>query len=118
MGIMSMYTADSGREVTMAGQPLGDLIVAEPKVETRRPPFFKVVLLNDDYTPMEFVVQVLTDIFHKMQEEAVSIMLEVHNKGAGVCGVFTRDIAETKADIVLSAARSNEYPLQCVVERA
>lgn len=122
MGKMSTYTASSEVRAVSANGPdggqQGDLMLAEPKVETKRPPFFKVVLLNDDFTPMEFVVQVLKDVFHKLHEDAIGIMLEVHNKGAGVCGVFTRDVAETKADVVVSAARRSEYPLQCVVERA
>lgn len=94
-----------------------DLMVAEPKIQVKRPPLFKVVLLNDDFTPMEFVVQVLREVFHKTEEESVSIMLEVHTKGAGICGVYTRDVAETKAEIVLTIARKQEYPLQCLVER-
>lgn len=93
------------------------LMLAEPEVRTKRPPFFKVVLLNDDFTPMDFVVFVLKDIFRKSHEEAVSTMLDVHHKGAGVCGVFTRDVAETKAELVVTLARRNEYPLQCQVEK-
>lgn len=93
------------------------LLLAEPEVKTKRPPFFKVVLLNDDYTPMDFVVFVLKDIFRRSHEEAVGIMLEIHNKGAGVCGVFTRDVAETKAELVITISRRNEYPLQCRVEK-
>lgn len=92
-------------------------MLAEPKVQTKKPPFFKVVLLNDDYTPMEFVVLVLKEVFRKAEEEAVAIMLEVHQKGAGLCGVFTRDVAETKAEAVITIARHHEYPLQCVVEK-
>lgn len=93
------------------------VLVAEPKTKTKRPPFFKVILLNDDYTPMDFVVYVLKDIFRKPHEDAIRIMLEIHQRGAGVCGVFTRDVAETKAEQVVLIARKNEYPLQCVVER-
>ncbi len=95
----------------------GNLLLAEPKVQTKRPPYFKVVLLNDDYTPMDFVVFVLKGIFHRSHEEAVSIMLEIHQKGAGICGVYTRDIAETKAEEVITIARRKEYPLQCLVEK-
>lgn len=102
----------------MADQQGGDLMVAEPKAVTKRPPFFKVVMLNDDFTPMEFVVQLLKDIFRKDHEEAVAVMLEIHQKGAGLCGVFTRDVAETKAEAAVNVARRNEYPLQCLVERA
>src|SRR5271167_4882635 len=67
------------------------LLLAEPEVKTKRPPWFKVVLLNDDYTPMDFVVFLIKDIFHRNHEDAVGIMLEIHQRGAGVCGVFTRD---------------------------
>ena len=95
----------------------GGLLLAEPEVKTKRPPNFKVLLLNDDYTPMDFVTFILKDIFHKNHEEAVSIMLEIHNRGQGVCGVYTRDVAETKAELVITIARRNEYPLQCRVEK-
>src|SRR5580704_7540941 len=87
------------------------LLLAEPEVKTKRPPLFKVVLLNDDYTPMDFVVFIIKDIFHKNHEEAVGIMLEIHNRGEGLCGVFTRDVAETKAELVITLSRRNEYPL-------
>ena len=93
------------------------VLVAEPQTQTKKPPFYKVVLLNDDYTPMDFVVYVLKQIFHKQHEDAVRTMLAVHSKGAGLCGVFTRDVAETKVDQVITAARQNEYPLQCVMEK-
>lgn len=93
------------------------VLVAEPQTKIQKPPFYKVLLLNDDYTPMDFVVEVLKSIFHKQNEEAISIMLMVHHKGAGICGVFTRDVAETKVDQVIHTARQNEYPLQCVMEK-
>lgn len=92
-------------------------MVLEPKIKTARPPFFKVVMLNDDFTPMEFVVEVLKTIFRHPHEDAVGIMVQIHQKGAGICGVFTRDVAETKAEIVIALARQNEYPLQCVIEK-
>jgi ATP-dependent Clp protease adaptor protein ClpS len=94
------------------------LLLVEPKVKTQRPPYFKVVLLNDDYTPMDFVVFLLKDIFHKDHASAINTMLEIHQSGAGVCGVYTRDVAETKADLVLKLASQSEYPLQCKVEKA
>jgi ATP-dependent Clp protease adaptor protein ClpS len=77
-----------------------------------------VLLLNDDFTPMDFVVFLLKDIFHRNHEEAVAIMMEIHNRGMGVCGVYTRDVAETKAELVITLSRRNEYPLQCRVEKA
>ena len=78
---------------------------------------YRVLLLNDDYTPMEFVVLVLEHFFHKSREEATRIMLHVHNYGVGVCGVFTYEVAETKVAPVLDLAQRNEHPLQCTMER-
>ncbi len=95
----------------------GELLIAPAETKPKRPPFYKVVLLNDDYTPMDFVVTILEMIFRKNHEEAVEVMMQVHQKGAGICGVFTRDVAETKVDQVIEYARINDYPLQCVVEQ-
>jgi ATP-dependent Clp protease adaptor protein ClpS len=95
----------------------GSLLLLEPKTTVQRPPLFNVFMLNDDYTPMEFVVEVLRGIFHQPQEEAVSIMLAIHHQGSGLCGTFTRDVAETKIDIVTQRAREHEYPLQCRLEQ-
>ncbi|MEQ1488080.1 MAG: ATP-dependent Clp protease adapter ClpS [Methylotenera sp.] len=86
--------------------------VAKPKL----PPMFKVLLLNDDYTPMEFVVECLERFFNKSREQATQIMLKVHTEGVGVCGVYPQDIAETKMNQVLSFAREMQHPLQCVIE--
>ena len=94
----------------------GDLMLAEPVTRVKRPPMYKVILLNDDYTPMDFVVTVLEQIFRRTHEQAVEIMLQVHEKGAGLCGVYTRDVAETKVDQVVEYARINDYPLQCALE--
>ncbi len=93
-----------------------DVMVAEPETKTKRPPMYKVILLNDDYTPMDFVVMVLEQIFRKTHQEAHQVMLEVHQKGAGTAGVYTRDVAETKADQVVEYARINDYPLACTLE--
>ena len=93
------------------------LLVAEPKTQTKRPPFYRVVLLNDDFTPMDFVVYVLKAVFNKSHEDALNIMLQVHNQGSGICGVYTRDVAETKVDQVVEAARMNDHPLKCVMEK-
>jgi len=116
---MSLDTKMSGEDGSGETQEVrkDGLLLAEPKVKTKRPPLFKVVLLNDDYTPMDFVVFILKDIFHKNHEEAISIMLDIHNRGAGLCGVYTRDVAETKAELVITLSRRNEYPLQCRVEK-
>ncbi|OGV78099.1 MAG: ATP-dependent Clp protease adapter ClpS [Methylotenera sp. RIFCSPLOWO2_02_FULL_45_14] len=86
--------------------------VAKPKL----PPMFKVLLLNDDYTPMEFVVETIERFFNKSREQATQIMLKVHTEGAGVCGVYPQDIAETKMNQVLEHARQLQHPLQCVIE--
>lgn len=94
----------------------GELMIAEPQQKVKRPSFYKVILLNDDYTPMDFVVSVLEMIFRKSHEDAVNLMLVVHSKGAAVCGAYTRDVAETKVDQVIEYARINDYPLQCVME--
>ena len=89
---------------------------AKPKV--KKPPLYKVLILNDDYTPMEFVVQVLEIFFRMDREKATRIMLHVHTRGVGVCGVFTRDIAETKVQQVNDYSRSNQHPLLCTMEEA
>ena len=96
----------------------GDLAV-QPEVAKPKPPeLFKVLLLNDDYTPMEFVVAVIERFFNKSREQATQIMLKVHTEGMGVCGVYPQDIAETKMHQVLEAAREAQHPLQCVIEAA
>lgn len=92
------------------------VMVAKPETKTKRPPRYKVILLNDDYTPMDFVVMVLEQIFRKSHPEALSVMLEVHTSGAGLAGVYTRDVAETKVGEVIEYARINDYPLQCSLE--
>jgi ATP-dependent Clp protease adaptor protein ClpS len=84
---------------------------------TKKPPLYRVLLLNDDYTPMEFVVYVLERFFQKSREDATTIMLHVHQNGVGVCGVFTFDVAETKVAQVLDLARQHEHPLQCTMEK-
>src|ERR1700743_2021203 len=92
-------------------------VVTKPKVETQKPSMYKVLLLNDDYTPMEFVVQVLETFFNKSREEATRIMLHVHKKGVGLCGVYTHEVAETKVSQVLAAAKQAQHPLQCTMEK-
>ncbi len=93
-----------------------DLVVQESKPKLQKPPLFKVILLNDDYTPMEFVVIVLERFFQKNREEATRIMLHVHQKGIGVCGIFTREVAESKVRQVMSFSSENQHPLQCTME--
>ena len=94
----------------------GQLTTAEAKPKLKRPPMYRVVLMNDDYTPMDFVVEVLMIFFGMDQEKATQVMLAVHTQGKGVCGVFTRDVAETKAAQVTQYARENKHPLLCEVE--
>lgn len=96
-------------------QDLG--IATKTRVRTKKPSLYRVMLLNDDYTPMEFVVFVLERFFNKSREEATRIMLHVHQKGVGLCGVFTYEVAETKVAQVLDMAQRNEHPLQCVMEK-
>ena len=92
-------------------------VVTKTRPKTKKPALYKVLLLNDDYTPMEFVVMLLESIFHKNQEEATRIMLHVHQRGVGICGVFSYDVAETKVTLVMDTARSHEHPLQATMER-
>jgi len=94
------------------------VLLEEVRPKLKKPPLFKVVLINDDYTPMEFVVQILESIFNHDREQATQIMLHVHKLGKGVCGVFTRDIAETKVIQVNNYARENKHPLMCEMEEA
>ncbi|HLQ25771.1 MAG TPA: ATP-dependent Clp protease adapter ClpS [Acidiferrobacterales bacterium] len=95
-----------------------ELVVQEAKPRLQKPPLYKVILLNDDYTPMEFVVVVLQRFFHKNREDATRIMLHVHQKGIGVCGVYTREVAETKVRQVMVFSAENQHPLQCTMEPA
>ena len=94
----------------------GDLAVAPVKPALKRPPLYKVVLLNDDYTPMEFVVEILETYFGMGREKATQVMLTVHTKGKGICGIYPRDTAETKATQVNQYARDSGHPLLCEVE--
>src|ERR1700754_1108182 len=94
-------------------------VVAERKPQKTEPPrMYQVVLLNDDYTPMEFVVMVLQEYFGRDLETATQIMLKIHHEGRGVCGVYTKDVAVTKVELVLTAARREGHPLQCIMEAA
>ena len=92
-------------------------IATKSRSKTKKPAMYKVLLLNDDYTPMEFVVHILERFFGKQGEEAVKIMLHVHQKGVGVCGIYTYEIAETKVTQVVDYARENQHPLQCTLEK-
>ena len=95
---------------------LGLLLDSQPK--TKKPSMYNVLLLNDDYTPMEFVIMVLEKVFNKKQEEATQIMLHVHKNGIGVCGTFTYEVAESKCKSVMDMAKKNEHPLQSAMEKS
>lgn len=95
----------------------GGLAVQESKPQLKQPPMYKVILLNDDYTPMEFVVEVLRKFFRLDRERAVQVMLHVHTRGQGVCGTFTRDVAETKVAVVNEFSKENDHPLKCTMEQ-
>ncbi len=92
-------------------------VVERKATRQKPPPLYKVLLLNDDYTPMEFVVRVLQIFFAKSREQATQIMLKVHNEGIGLCGIYPHDIAETKVNQVIAFAREHQHPLQCIMEK-
>ncbi len=92
-------------------------VVTKTRPKTKRPSLYRVLILNDDYTPMEFVVHVLERFFQKGREEATQIMLHVHQHGVGECGTYTYEVAETKVTQVMDFARKNQHPLQCVMEK-
>jgi ATP-dependent Clp protease adaptor protein ClpS len=123
MTTTSMFmTGSPGWLVAMAGrnpsrgEPVTG-IITRTATRTKKPSLYKVLLLNDDYTPMEFVVHVLERFFNKGREDATQIMLHVHQKGVGICGVFTYEVAETKVTQVLDFARQHQHPLQCTMEK-
>ena len=92
-------------------------LAVKSRPKTKRPAMYKVLMLNDDYTPMEFVVHVLERYFAMSQQEATRIMLHVHQRGIGICGVFTYEVAETKVNQVMDLARQHQHPLQCTIEK-
>jgi len=95
-----------------------DLDVQEAKPKLKRPPLYKVILLNDDFTPMDFVIEVLMDFFGMPEDKATQVMLHIHTRGVGVCGVYTKDVAETKVMIVNEYSREHQHPLLCSMEEA
>ena len=118
--------ADLSRQevLAMAERKQGDhdtgarsTVITQTKPKTQKPSMYRVLLLNDDYTPMEFVVYVLEQFFNKSREDATRIMLHVHQHGVGVCGVFTYEVAETKVAQVVDTARRHQHPLQCTMEK-
>jgi len=96
----------------------GAVVVERKTAKTKPPSLYQVVLLNDDYTPMEFVVMILQHYFQRDLETATHIMLKIHHEGRGVCGVYPKDVAATKVELVLAAARRDGHPLQCIMEAA
>ncbi len=113
--ISAVRMAGSGRR--NGGEDGRTGIDTKTRPKTKRPSLYKVLLLNDDYTPMEFVVYVLEKFFNKNSDEATRIMLHVHQKGVGICGVYTYEVAETKVTQVMSFARQHQHPLQCTMEK-
>ncbi len=117
---------DERRQVELAGDKkdkkdqgggIGTDVIAKPRTKTKKPRLYKVLLLNDDYTPMDFVIFILEQYFNKSRSEATGIMLQVHRSGIGVCGVFTFEVAETKVSQVMNLAKQSEHPLQCTMEK-
>jgi len=108
-----------GKDEDRTGGPVGPTasVITKTKPRTKRPSLYRVLILNDDYTPMEFVVHVLEKFFQKDVEAATKIMLHVHHHGIGECGVFTYEVAETKVTQVMDFARKHQHPLQCVMEK-
>lgn len=92
-------------------------VLTRTRIKPKKPSMYRVLLLNDDFTPMDFVVHVLERFFSKNKQEATEIMLQVHRRGVGVCGVYTYEVAETKVNMVMDYARKNEHPLQCTMEK-
>ena len=101
----------------MSDQKSESAVEAEIRQKTKKPSLYKVLLLNDDYTTMEFVVLILESVFNKSSVEATQVMLHVHKNGSGLAGIYTREIAETKVHIVQELARKNKFPLKCIMEK-
>src|SRR5947209_2638436 len=114
---LPMIWAMAGNNGFKGDNDLKTGVVTKTRPKTKRPSLYKVLLLNDDYTPMEFVVYVLERFFNKHREEATRIMLHVHQKGVGVCGVYTYEVAETKVAQVMDFSRQHQHPLQCTLEK-
>ena len=111
-----MKLEEQNNNINLDEPQKGVLLNTKPK--TKKPSLYKVVLLNDDYTPMEFVIYVIEKLFNKNREEATRIMLHVHQNGLGICGIYTYEVAETKSKAVINLAKSNQHPLQCTIEKS
>ncbi|MGH6847617.1 MAG: ATP-dependent Clp protease adapter ClpS [Methylocella sp.] len=117
MAALVVAAAKDPRRDGEGGPGPGTVVITRPKTQIRHPSMYRVLLLNDDYTPMEFVVSVLKKYFNKGPEEAKRIMLHVHQHGVGECGIFTYEISETKVTQVMDHARKHQHPLQCIMEK-
>ena len=115
-GRVTVLEMSKDDDKTGDGTNTGVVVKARPK--TKKPAMYKVIMLNDDYTPMEFVVHVLERFFSKNRDEATTIMMHVHQRGVGICGVYTYEVAETKVTQVMDFARQHQHPLQCTLEKA
>jgi len=116
-GEVRVRLAGNVRREEGGGPGSGTVVVTKTKPKVKRPSMYRVLLLNDDYTPMEFVVHVVERFFNKSREDATRIMLHVHQNGVGECGVFTYEVAETKVTQVMDFAKRHQHPLQCVMEK-
>lgn len=108
--------ADDERKKRQDGSGPGTAVITKTRPQTKRPSMYRVLLLNDDYTPMDFVVVVLQTVFSMSREKATRVMLQVHRHGMGECGTYTREVASTKVDQVIELARQHQHPLQCTME--
>lgn len=113
----SRMAGKGGKKPNGEGQGTGTAVITRTKPQTQRPSMYRVLLLNDDYTPMDFVIGVLCTFFHKNFDDANRIMWQVHNNGVGECGVYTYEVADTKVTQVMDHARKHQHPLQCVMEK-
>ncbi len=114
---MTKYLGSPKNDDNEQGRGTGTVVVSRPQLRTKEPAMYKVLLHNDDFTPMDFVVEIIQSIFNRDRQKATQIMLDVHHKGVGVCGVYPYDVAETKATLVTDYAQENEYPLKCTLEK-
>ena len=115
--VLNRKTSASGAEGGDPRTGTGIGVLTRTRAKPKKPSMYKVLLLNDDFTPMDFVVHILERFFGKNQQEATEIMLHVHRRGVGICGTFTYEVAETKVNLVMDYARKNEHPLQCTMEK-
>jgi ATP-dependent Clp protease adaptor protein ClpS len=117
MIVMTVHMQAENDDDNRTGGSRGTAVITRTKPKAKRPSLYRVLLLNDDYTPMEFVIHILERFFQKDREAATRIMLHVHNHGVGECGIFTYEVAETKVTQVMDFARQHQHPLQCVMEK-